>query len=94
MVFATGFKQHGTAWGEPDELDPCVLHINVSKGGIYIIFSCQQTGMMSVHSAALKKWSTAPSQNFPNHLKSSTTSIVNVLQTSTRELDAKGHQGS
>jgi hypothetical protein len=35
MVFANGFKHHGSAWGEQAELDPCVLHINVSKGGIY-----------------------------------------------------------
>jgi hypothetical protein len=35
MVFCNGFKHHGTAWGEQDELDPCVIHLNVSKGGIY-----------------------------------------------------------
>jgi hypothetical protein len=35
QVFANGFRHHGTAWGEQDELDPCVIHLNVSKGGIY-----------------------------------------------------------
>jgi hypothetical protein len=35
MVFCNGFKHHGTSWGEQDELDPCVIHLNVSKGGIY-----------------------------------------------------------
>jgi len=37
MVFCNGFRHHGTAWGERDELDPCVIHLNVSKGGIYNI---------------------------------------------------------
>ena len=37
MVFCNGFKHHGTAWGEQDSLDPCVIHLNVSKGGIYNI---------------------------------------------------------
>jgi len=37
LIFCNGFKHHGTAWGEQDELDPCVLHITVSKGGIYNI---------------------------------------------------------
>mgnify|MGYP006130752237 CR=1 FL=1 len=35
QVFANGFRHHGTAWGEQDELDPCVIHLNVSKGGTY-----------------------------------------------------------
>ena len=35
--FSNGFKHHGTCWGEQDELDPCVIHLNVSKGGIYNI---------------------------------------------------------
>ena len=37
MVFCNGFKHHGTAWGEQDELDPCVIHITTSKGGVYNI---------------------------------------------------------
>ena len=37
LIFCNGFKHHGTAWEEQDELDPCVLHITVSKGGIYNI---------------------------------------------------------
>ena len=35
MIFSTGVKHHGTAWGEQDELDPCVLHLTVSRGGTY-----------------------------------------------------------
>ncbi len=34
-VFCNGFKHHGTAWGEQDELDPCVIHIHASRGGIF-----------------------------------------------------------
>ena len=37
LIFSNGFKHHGTCWGEQDELDPCVIHLNVSKGGIYNI---------------------------------------------------------
>ena len=37
MVFCNGFKHHGSAWGEQDELDPCVIHITTSKGGVYNI---------------------------------------------------------
>ncbi len=37
MVFCNGFKHHGTGWGEQDELDPCVIHITTSKGGVYNI---------------------------------------------------------
>ena len=35
MVFSAGVKHHGTAWGEQDALDPCVLHLTVSRGGSY-----------------------------------------------------------
>ena len=35
MIFSTGVKHHGTAWGEQDALDPCVLHLTVSRGGSY-----------------------------------------------------------
>ena len=35
MVFANGFRHHGTAWGEQDSPYPCVIHLNVSKGSIY-----------------------------------------------------------
>ena len=34
-IFCNGFKHHGKAWGEQDALDPCVIHLNVSKGGVY-----------------------------------------------------------
>ena len=27
----------GVAWGEQDELDPCVIHITTSRGGVYNI---------------------------------------------------------
>ena len=37
MVFATGYKHFGLAWGEQDSLDPCMIHITVRKGGIYNI---------------------------------------------------------
>ena len=37
MVFATGYKHIGLAWGEQDSTDSCVIHITVSKGGIYNI---------------------------------------------------------
>ncbi len=37
MVFATGYKHFGLAWGEQDSIDSCVIHITVSKGGIYNI---------------------------------------------------------
>ena len=37
MVFAAGHRHFGLAWGEQDELDPCVIHITVSKGGVYNI---------------------------------------------------------
>jgi len=40
QVFANGFKHHGTGWGEQDELDPCVIHLNVSKGGVYNVLVC------------------------------------------------------
>ena len=35
MIFSTGVKHHGTAWGEQDALDPCLLHLTVSRGGSY-----------------------------------------------------------
>ena len=35
MIFSSGVKHNGTAWGEQDELDPCVLHLTVSRGGTY-----------------------------------------------------------
>ena len=35
LIFCNGSKHHGTAWGEQDQLDPCVIHITVSKGGLY-----------------------------------------------------------
>ena len=37
MVFCNGCRHHGMAWGEQDELDPCVIHITTSKGGVYNI---------------------------------------------------------
>ena len=40
MVFSTGVRHHGTAWGLQDELDPCVLHLNVSRGGAYNLMIC------------------------------------------------------
>jgi hypothetical protein len=39
-VFCNGFRHHGTAWGEQDSLDPCVLHINCSRGGVYNVLIC------------------------------------------------------
>ena len=39
MVFATGYKHFGLAWGEQDSIDSCVIHITVSKGGIYNIMA-------------------------------------------------------
>jgi len=35
VIFSTGVKHFGLAWGEQDELDPCVLHLTVSQGGSY-----------------------------------------------------------
>ena len=35
VIYCSGVKHFGQAWGEQDELDPCVIHINVSKGGVY-----------------------------------------------------------
>jgi hypothetical protein len=35
LVFANGFRHHGTAWAEQDELDPCVIHVNCSRGGLF-----------------------------------------------------------
>ena len=35
LVFCTGYKHHGTAWGEQDEIDPNVIHVTTSRGGIY-----------------------------------------------------------
>ena len=40
MVFSTGVKHHGTAWAEQDSLDPCVIHLNVSRGGTYNTMIC------------------------------------------------------
>ena len=40
LVFTNGFKHHGTGWGVQDELDPCVIHLNVSKGGVYNVLIC------------------------------------------------------
>jgi hypothetical protein len=37
MCFATPFKHFGAAWGEQDELDPCVIHIHCSRGGLFNI---------------------------------------------------------
>ena len=37
IVFRNGFKHTGTAWGEQDELDPCVIHITCTRGGVYNI---------------------------------------------------------
>ena len=35
LVFCNGYKHHGTAWGEQNELDPNVIHVTTSRGGIY-----------------------------------------------------------
>eukprot|EP00973_Karenia_brevis_P048569 6743249-Karenia_brevis.AAC.1 len=35
MAFCSGCKNHGTAWGEQDELDANVIHITTSRGDIY-----------------------------------------------------------
>ena len=35
MVFCNGFRHHGTAYGEQDNLDPAVIHINTSRGGVF-----------------------------------------------------------
>ena len=35
QVFVNCSKHHGTGWGEQDELDPCIIRLNVSKGGTY-----------------------------------------------------------
>ncbi len=35
LVFCNGYKHHGTAWGEQDELEPNVIHVTTSRGGIY-----------------------------------------------------------
>ena len=40
MVFSTGVRHHGTAWAEQDALDPCVLHLNVSRGGTWNVMIC------------------------------------------------------
>ena len=34
-VHATGFQHFGLCWGERDQLDPCVLHLHVQRGGEY-----------------------------------------------------------
>ena len=35
VVLCSGFRHHGTAWGEQDELDPCVIHVTTSRKGVY-----------------------------------------------------------
>jgi hypothetical protein len=40
MIFCNGFKHFGLAWGEQDSIDPCVIHINCSKGGVYNVLIC------------------------------------------------------
>ena len=35
LIFCNGHGHHGTGYGIQDELDPCVLHIHCSKGGLY-----------------------------------------------------------
>jgi len=37
LCFCSPFKHFGSAWGEQDELDTCVLHIHCSRGGQYNI---------------------------------------------------------
>ena len=37
MIFAAPFKHFGQAWGEQDTLDPSVIQVTVSKGGVYNI---------------------------------------------------------
>ena len=37
MIFCNGSKHFGMAYGDQDDLDPCVIHITCSKGGIYKI---------------------------------------------------------
>jgi hypothetical protein len=35
MVFCNGVGHFGNAYGEVDELDPCVIHITTSRGGLF-----------------------------------------------------------
>ena len=37
MVFVSPFKHFGQAWGKQDTLDPSVIQVTVSKGGVYNI---------------------------------------------------------
>ena len=65
MVFCNDFRHHGTAWGERDELDPCVIHLNVSKGGIYnIMVTADRNDVCVPPQCVLNK-----SNIFPNNLR-------------------------
>jgi hypothetical protein len=49
LIFCNGFKHHGTAWGEQDALDHCVIHLNVSKGGTYnVLVTADRNDMCAV----------------------------------------------
>ena len=37
MIFGSGDKHFGQCWGECDEINPCVIHLNVSQKGKYNI---------------------------------------------------------
>ena len=37
MIFCSGDKHFGQCWGECDEINPCVIHLNVSQKGKYNI---------------------------------------------------------
>ena len=40
QIFCSGRGHHGTAWGEQDALDACVLHIHCSRRGHYNVMVC------------------------------------------------------
>ena len=35
MIFVSPFKHFGQAWGEQDMEEPSLIHVTVSKGGVY-----------------------------------------------------------
>ena len=37
MIFCSGDKHFGQCWGECDEINPCIIHLNVSQKGKYNI---------------------------------------------------------
>ena len=37
MIFCSGEKHFGQCWGECDEINPCIIHLNVSQKGKYNI---------------------------------------------------------